>query len=92
MSELQVSVLPTGQIDTIQKTLERLENLLQDIQENYQPKTPEEYLTRQEASELLKINLSTLWAWTKKGRIQSYTLCGKVYYKRSQIEEVLTSE
>lgn len=89
--ELEISVAPKGQLEAIQHTLDKLNRTIEDLKSSFEPKKPEEYLTRQETSELLKINLSTLWAWTKKNRLKSYTLCGKVYYKRSQIEEVLNS-
>ncbi|MEY8780321.1 helix-turn-helix domain-containing protein [Allomuricauda sp. XS_ASV26] len=62
---------------------------LDELKESFQPKTPEELLTRSETAELLKINLSTLYHWTKKGKLKSYGLSGKVYYKRSEIESAL---
>lgn len=62
---------------------------IDELKKSFQPKTPEEYLTRKETAELLKINLSSLWSWTKKGRLKSYGLAGKVYYKRSEVESAL---
>lgn len=62
---------------------------LDELKQSFQPKTPEELLTRSEAAELLKINLSTLYHWTKKGKLKSYGLSGKVYYKRSEVESAL---
>lgn len=49
----------------------------------------EELLTREEAAELLKINLSTLWHWTKKGKVQTYGIAGRVYYKRGELMNAL---
>jgi excisionase family DNA binding protein len=50
----------------------------------------DELLSREQASELLHINLSTLWAWTKKGKISAYGISGsRRYYKRSEIMEAL---
>ncbi|KQC34335.1 hypothetical protein AAU57_14045 [Nonlabens sp. YIK11] len=55
-------------------------------------KTPTiEYLTRIEVSKLLKKDLSTIHLWTKKGTLVAYYIEGSVFYKRSQIEEVMTS-
>ena len=54
---------------------------------NTQPVThkKEELLTREEACELLKIDLSTLWRWTKKGRIDAYGIGKRVFYKKDEI-------
>ncbi|KZS40434.1 hypothetical protein AWE51_05645 [Aquimarina aggregata] len=51
----------------------------------------DELLTREQAAELLHINLSTLWAWTSKGKVSAYGISGaRRYYKRSEIMEALT--
>lgn len=49
----------------------------------------EELLTREETYKLLKIDSSTLWAWTKKGKINAYGIANRRYYKRSEILECL---
>lgn len=49
-----------------------------------------ELLTRRETSKLLRVSLPTLHDWTKRGIIKGYRIEGKVYYKRSEIEESLT--
>ena len=59
---------------------------LDELKKSFTPKIPEEYLGRKETSNILKINLSTLYLWTKKGRLKSYGISGKVYYKRTEIE------
>ena len=55
--------------------------------ESESEKKPTEFLTRAETAKLLQINLTTLWYWTKKGKLQSYGIGNRVYYKRSEIEE-----
>jgi hypothetical protein len=42
-------------------------------------------LTRSETCELLKIDSSTLWNWTKKGKITCYGIGARRYYKRDEI-------
>jgi hypothetical protein len=42
-------------------------------------------LTRSETCELLKIDSSTLWSWTKKGKISCYGIGARRYYKRDEI-------
>ena len=87
-------------IQFIQKSPEEVEEaiingvkgIIDDLKKNYEPKKPEEYLTREETAKLLKINLSTLWAWTKKDKLKAYGITGeghRVYYKRSEIEKAL---
>lgn len=59
----------------------QLENLKKQLDLNNQ----EELLTRQEACDLLKIDSSTLWHWTKKGKVTCYGIANRRYYKRSEI-------
>ena len=49
-----------------------------------------ELLTRKEIAKLLRVSLPTLHDWTKRGVVKAYRIEGKVYYKRSEIEESLT--
>ena len=49
----------------------------------------EELLTREETAQLLKIDISTLWNWTKKGKIISHGIGNRVYYKRGEIMKAL---
>ena len=50
---------------------------------------PDELLTREETYKLLKIDSSTLWAWTKKGKLLSYGIANRRYYKRKEVIECL---
>ncbi|MDX1601963.1 MAG: helix-turn-helix domain-containing protein [Salinimicrobium sediminis] len=50
----------------------------------------DELLTREEACQFLKINSSTLWAWTNKGKVKAYGIANRRYYKRSELMECLT--
>lgn len=53
-------------------------------------KADDELLTRTEACEFLKINSSTLWHWTNKGKVTAYGIANRRYYKRSELLESLT--
>tara|TARA_E500000318_G_C3565148_1_gene215333 strand:+ start:1659 stop:1931 length:273 start_codon:yes stop_codon:yes gene_type:complete len=76
--------------EQLQKAItENVKRQLEELKRNFQPKTPEEFLTRKATAKLLNINLSTLYLWTKKGVLQSYGISGKVYYKRSEVESAL---
>lgn len=67
--------------------LSGVNSIIENLKKDFQPKEPTEYLTRNEVAELLKIDLSSLYNWTKKGKLKSYGLCGRVYYKRHEIEQ-----
>ena len=69
--------------------IEGVKTQLQDLKEHFEPKTPNEYLTRVEVSEMLKIDLSSVHNWTKKRILISYQIGGRVYYKRSEIENAI---
>ncbi len=74
-------------IDVINQAVQdQFEELKREIHE---VRDQEELLTRDEAASLLKINSSTLWHWTKKGKLPSYGIRNKVYYKRSETMESL---
>ena len=49
----------------------------------------EELLTRAETTEFLKINSTTLWHWTKKGKVTAYGIGNRVYYKRGELKKAL---
>lgn len=44
-------------------------------------KEQEILLTRTETAEYLKINSTTLWNWTKNGKLKAYGIGNRVYYK-----------
>lgn len=85
------------QIQFVQVTPQELQNAiiegvktqLQDLKKHFQPKEPNEYLTRVEVSEMLKIDLSSVHNWTKKGILTSYQIGGRVYYKRTEVENAI---
>jgi hypothetical protein len=62
---------------------------LEKLKSEFQPKQPTEFLTRNQVKELLDVDLSTVHNWTKKGKLQAYGIAGRVYYKRSEIEQAL---
>lgn len=68
---------------------EGLQNQIAELKEKFEPKTPTEYLTRNELAELLKCDISTIHNWTKKGKLISYGIGNRVYYKRNEVENAL---
>ena len=68
------------------KVLDGLENRLEHLQ---QKKHQEQLLTRTETAKYLKVDISTLWSWTKKGKLKAYGIGNRVYYKKNEIDEAL---
>jgi len=68
---------------------ELVNSLLPKLSKEFQPKKPTEFLSRTEVSKLLKVDISTIHNWTKKGKIISYGIGGRVLYKRSEIENAI---
>jgi hypothetical protein len=66
-----------------------VKDLLQESIKNSPTENPDELLTRAEACALLKIDITTLWNWSKKGRVISYRIGNRVYYKRGELMESL---
>lgn len=71
--------------------LERLERIEKAIEKLNTPNNDdEELLSRIETAKLLKFNLTTLWKHTKSGKLRSYGIGNRVYYKREEILNSLT--
>jgi excisionase family DNA binding protein len=74
----------------INATINGVRAEIENLRKEFQPREPEELMTRQETANYFKVDLSTIWAWQKKGKIQGYGIGARVYFKRSEIEQVLT--
>lgn len=51
---------------------------------------PETYLTQDEVSEKLRVDKSTLWRWDKIGYLNKCRVGGKVRYRQSEVEKLMT--
>lgn len=69
--------------------IEGVKQQLSELKKHFQLKAPDELMTRNEVSSYLKVDKSTIWAWTKSGKLISYGIRGRVYYKRSEIENAI---
>lgn len=68
-----------------------IRNGIQNQQKEFQNKNEqEELLTREETCKFLKIDSSTLWAWTNKGKVRAHGIGARRYYLRSELMECLT--
>ncbi|MEO2062757.1 MAG: helix-turn-helix domain-containing protein [Christiangramia sp.] len=69
--------------------LNGVKSQLEELKKSFQPKEPEEFLTRSEVAEMLKVDISTVHNWTKAGKLQKHGLGKRIYYKRSEIENAI---
>lgn len=84
-------------VTVIQATPEQLQDAiiaavrveLESLRMEFQPKQPTEYLTRTEVRDLLKVDLSTVHNWTKRGILKSYGIESRIFYKRSEVEAAI---
>jgi hypothetical protein len=68
-----------------------VKNGILELQKELQIKDDtEDLLTREETCNFLKIDSSTLWAWTNKGKVTAYGIGARRYYKRSELLQCLT--
>ena len=63
--------------EQITNLFEELKNQIKVLNEKFEPKQP------------TKCDLSSLWLWTKKGKLISYGIGNRIYYKRSEIESAI---
>jgi len=69
--------------------LDGVQTKIDKLKAQFQPKEPTEYLTRNEVKDLLHVDLSTVHNWTKKGKLKSYGIGNRIYYKRHEVEEAI---
>lgn len=83
-----------GTLQFIQTTPEKLANLIKEgvkseleilKKELLHENANDELLTREQAADLLHINLSTLWSYTRQNKLKAYGISNRRYYKRSEI-------
>lgn len=74
--------------------LEDLREIFKEIVSTIKPtaaeQLPEEFLSRKEVLNILKIDSSTLWSWEKTGYIKSYPFGGRKRYKSVDVEAIRT--
>ena len=87
----------TGTIQLIQISPDDLQTAIisgvraevEKLKEDFQPKQPTEFMTRNEVRDLLQVDISTVHNLTKRGKLKAYGLGGRVYYKRAEVEEAI---
>lgn len=69
--------------------LDGVKSYLQELLSQQKEKEASDYLTRQQVAEMLSIDLSTVHNWTKQGKLISYGIGNRVYYKLSEVEDAI---
>jgi transcriptional regulator with PAS, ATPase and Fis domain len=87
---VQIESIEVAELTDIiaEKLLEKLEKKIAELIEK---NNDDELLTREETAKLLKINITTLWNWTKKKKVLAYGIGNRVYYKRGEIMNALVA-
>ena len=85
-------LLQTLTVEQLQQLIgTSVRNGILELQKELQSKdNSEELMTRDETCKFLKIDSSTLWAWTNNGKVKAYGIGARRYYKKSELMECLT--
>ena len=85
-------LLQTLTVEQLQQLIgTSVRNGIIELQKELQTKdNSEELMTREETCQFLKIDSSTLWAWTNQQKVKAYGIGARRYYKRSELLQCLT--
>jgi len=81
-----IQLIQTSPEELKQLILEGFISHIDELREHFQPKEPEEYLTRQEVADILKVDISTIHNWSKQEKLIPYGIGSRVLFKRSEVE------
>jgi phosphorylcholine metabolism protein LicD len=62
---------------------------LEELKKELKKESSDEILSREETLKFLHIDSSTLWAWTKKGKVKAYGIGNRRYYKKAELLQSL---
>lgn len=62
---------------------------IEELKKDFQPKQPDELMTRQQTADILKVDISTVYNYTKRGILLSYGIGNRIYYKRSEVQKAI---
>lgn len=86
MKELKLVQLDEAFEDSL-KSIIRAE--IQKLEEVINLPQQEDYLSRKSVAKMLQVDLSTLHNWVKRGKLKSYGIGSRVYFKRTEVEQAL---
>ena len=91
MSDVTFDSLP-GAVGKILDRLNTIEEKLNDVESLNQDEQKElfsEYVPKGEVRKMGIASSATLWNWEKQGKLKSYGVGGKRFYKRSELEQLI---
>ena len=79
-------------IEELESTIRKvITDSLRENQMAVPSKLDNDYLTRIETAQMLRVTLPTLSDWTKRGILNSYRMGSRIRYKRSEVNEAFDS-
>ena len=84
MEAIQLIQITPEQLQT--EILKGVKIQIDDLKKHFQPKQPNEYLSRSAVAEMLGVDLSTLYNWNKKKILNPLSISGRIFYLRSEVE------
>ena len=85
-----IQITQTNANDFKSEILKGVKIQIDELKSQFQPKEPNEYLTRQEVAKMFNVDLSTIHNWCKSKKLNPLGLGARVYFLRSEIEASLT--
>lgn len=64
---------------------EGVKTQLDDFLQHFKPKQPDEYLTRQQVSDMFGVHITTIALWQKNGTLKPLGIAGKVFFLKSDV-------
>ncbi len=90
MEKSPIQLITLAQLsELMDKREEKLLSLYKKVLQQKDSGNSTELLTREETCKFLKINSSTLWDWTNKGKVKAYGIGNRRYYKKEEILSAL---
>jgi len=75
--------------DRINARFDELHKKIEDLEKNRPAQGREELMSRKQVAEFFDIDLSTLYHWCKKRKLQPYGLGNRIFFKRSEVESAI---
>ena len=84
-----IQITQTNANDFKTEILKGVKIQIDELKSQFQPKEPNEYLTRQEVATMFNVDISTVHNWSKSKKLNPLGLGSRVYFLRSEIEQSL---
>ncbi len=71
--------------DFAQLFYENSKTVFEKLKKELQNDNSDDLLSREQTCKFLQIDSSTLWSWTKKGKVTAYGIGNRRYYKKAEL-------